>query len=351
MGRKRPPGLIKRGETWYIKKSINGRGIRESCRTGNLEEAEKHLARRMEEIRQATVFGVSPSHTFRDAGIKFLKEHQHLSCIKNHATTIKVLDPHIGELDLETVHTGTLQSFIEERQEGGVKAKTINGELAVVRRILNLAASEWIDEYGKTWLLHAPKIKLLSATDERMPYPISWDEQKLLFQELPDHMKNMCLFKVNTGCRDQEVCGLRWEWEKQVMGTTVFVIPAHAVKNRHERLVVLNHVAKSIVETVRGQHSEYVFSRNGHRIARLNTTAWQNARERVGLKHVRVHDLKHTFGRRLRAAGVSFEDRQDLLGHISARITTHYSAAELSNLIAAANKVCDVEIEVPNLVV
>jgi integrase len=43
---------------------------------------------------------------------------------------------------------------------------------------------------------------------------------------------------------------------------------------------------------------------------------------------VRVHDLKHTFGRRLRAAGVSFEDRQDLLGHKSGRITTHYSQAE-----------------------
>ena len=58
---------------------------------------------------------------------------------------------------------------------------------------------------------------------------------------------------------------------------------------------------------------------------------------------MRVHDLKHTFGRRLRAAGVSFEDRQDLLGHKSERITTHYSAAEIGNLIAAANKVCDVE--------
>ncbi len=54
----------------------------------------------------------------------------------------------------------------------------------------------------------------------------------------------------------------------------------------------------------------------------------------------RVHDLKHTFGRRLRAAGVSFEDRQDLLGHKSGRITTHYSAAELENLIEAANRVC-----------
>jgi hypothetical protein len=55
---------------------------------------------------------------------------------------------------------------------------------------------------------------------------------------------------------------------------------------------------------------------------------------------VRVHDLKHTFSRRLRAAGVSFEDRQDLLGHKSGRITTHYSASELENLIAAADKVC-----------
>jgi len=53
-----------------------------------------------------------------------------------------------------------------------------------------------------------------------------------------------------------------------------------------------------------------------------------------------VHDLKHTFGRRLRAAGVSFEDRQDLLGHRAGRITTHYSAAELSKLIDAANSVC-----------
>ena len=62
---------------------------------------------------------------------------------------------------------------------------------------------------------------------------------------------------------------------------------------------------------------------------------------RAGLPQVRVHDLKHTFGRRLRAAGVSFEDRQDLLGHRSGRITTHYSAAELEGLIAAANQVVE----------
>ena len=75
------------------------------------------------------------------------------------------------------------------------------------------------------------------------------------------------------------------------------------------------------------------------------------ARRTVGLPQVRVHDLKHTFGRRLRAAGVSFEDRQDLLGHRSGRITTHCSAAELSRLIDAANSVCDSGGKNPELVV
>ena len=54
-----------------------------------------------------------------------------------------------------------------------------------------------------------------------------------------------------------------------------------------------------------------------------------------------MHDLKHTFGYRLRAAGVAFEDRQSLLGHKAAHITTHYSAADISTLISCAEKVCD----------
>lgn len=72
----------------------------------------------------------------------------------------------------------------------------------------------------------------------------------------------------------------------------------------------------------------------------MNNSSWKRVRRNVGLSQVRVHDLKHTFGRRLRAAGVNYEDRQDLLGHKSGRITTHYSAAQLLNLIEAANRVC-----------
>ena len=53
-----------------------------------------------------------------------------------------------------------------------------------------------------------------------------------------------------------------------------------------------------------------------------------------------MHDLKHTFGRRLRAAGVPLETRKVLLGHKNGDITTHYSAPELQELIDAAERVC-----------
>ena len=133
--------------------------------------------------------------------------------------------------------------------------------------------------------------------------------------------------------------------------SSVFLIPGQRVKNGDERLVILNRTARSVVEAQRGTHPTHVFHYKGKPITHMLTSAWKRARERVGLPQVRVHDLKHTFGRRLRAAGVSFEDRQDLLGHRSGRITTHYSAAEITKLIEAAECVCDRGEGKPELVV
>ena len=87
-----------------------------------------------------------------------------------------------------------------------------------------------------------------------------------------------------------------------------------------------------MIDGVRGQHPDYVFVYRSERVGTMHNTAWQSARRSAQLPQVRVHDLKHTYARRVRAAGVSFEDRQDLLGHRSGRITTHYSAAELESL-------------------
>ncbi|HHI9918501.1 site-specific integrase [Legionella pneumophila serogroup 1] len=344
MGRKRTPGLQKRGSVWCIDKKVFGRRLCESTGTDNLEEAEKYLARRLEEIRLATVYGVRPKRTFKEAATKFLMENQHKRSISDDAGRLREVVKYIGDLPIEAIHIGSLQSFIEGRRKDEVSTRTINHGLMIVRRILNLAASEWMDEFGLTWLNSAPKIKLLPESDLRKPYPLSWDEQHKLFQQLPEHLKNMALFAVNTGCRDREICELRWDWEIQIPELShiiVFIVPGELVKNGEERLIVCNETVREVIEGERGKHPTHVFSFKGRPLSRMLSTGWRQAREKAKLPEVRVHDLKHTFGRRLRAAGVSFEDRQDLLGHRSGRITTHYSSAELQSLYQAANKVCE----------
>jgi site-specific recombinase XerD len=138
---------------------------------------------------------VRPRRTFREAATKYLNENLHKRSIQDDALHLRQLDRYIGELSVDAVHMGTLQTFITARRKGGAKTKTVNAALAVVRRILNLAASEWLDECNLTWLVTAPKIKLLMVTDARKPYPMSWDEQTRLFGELPPHLSRMALFK------------------------------------------------------------------------------------------------------------------------------------------------------------
>ena len=111
--------------------------------------------------------------------------------------------------------------------------------------------------------------------------------------------------------------------------------------NAQERIVVLNAIARRVVDEQRGKHPEFVFTYRGRPTKSIHNWGWKLARERANLRQVCVHDLRHTFGYRLRAAGVSDEDRQDLLGHKSDRITTHYSTPDVARLIEAVEKVCE----------
>ena len=80
-------------------------------------------------------------------------------------------------------------------------------------------------------------------------------------------------------------------------------------------------------------------------MTRMHNSAWKRAWRCAGLpigaQWLRgVHNLKHTLGRRLRAAGVPLETRRVLLGHKNGDITSHYSVPEIQKLIEALERVC-----------
>src|SRR5687768_2401784 len=108
---------------------------------------------------------------------------------------------------------------------------------------------------------------MLSQDDEREPVQLTWTGQRKLMPLLPAHLARMTLFDLNTGLRDEPLCNLRWDWEVRLsdLGFSVFVVPKRYVKGRRrERVAVCNSVAQSIIESVRGQHPEFVFVYSQH---------------------------------------------------------------------------------------
>ena len=108
----------------------------------------------------------------------------------------------------------------------------------------------------------------------------------------------------------------------------------------------LRSVPEALIASLRGIHPTHVFSYRGKPVGKLHSSAWRRAWKKAGLPVEDgilkgVHNLRHSFGRRLRGAGVSLETRKALLGHANGDITTHYSAAEVGELLAAAEKIVD----------
>jgi len=125
------------------------------------------------------------------------------------------------------------------------------------------------------------------------------------------------------------------------LGRSVFVIPREAFKSRRPHVVILSDAAWSIVEGQRGLHADWVFAYRGKHVRSMNNTGWQRARREAELPAVRIHDLRHTFATRLRAAGVHEEDRAALLGHAWRTIPEHNASADIRRLVSLANRVLD----------
>lgn len=328
---------------WCVDRLYKGTRLRN--RFESFEEAESWLIYRLEQLRQQHLFGIRPKRLFSEAAAKYLLDHQEKVSLQQDIYQLERLMPYIGKLTLERIHDGTLAPFIKDRKSRGLAHKTINLGLGLVRRILNLAARSWRDEDGKTWLETPPLITMLPLIGfQREPQPITWAEQRRIMPLLPDHLAKMVLFDLNTGARDEVVCGLKWEWEIPIpeLGVSVFDIPRENVKGRKRgRVLVLNTVAQSVIETQRGKDDVYVFPYRGHRIETMNNNAWQRARRLAGMPDLHIHDLRHTVGMRLREAGIREETIADLLWHTRQGMTAHYSVAQIDELVEALNRITD----------
>lgn len=356
--------------TRHVDKRYRGERIFERLGAVSQDDAETWLRARQATIdtQRANEARQGADQLFRVAAGKYLLELQAegdvrtLDTISGH---VLLLNQWVGDVPLGQMSNDTFRAFKADRlagraHDGGkvrkVKPSTVNRALEVARTVLNRAARVWRTADGRPWLGAAPLIELFDESKTRRPARVlSWAEQAKLMPLLPAHLQTMVLFALNTGAREANICGLRWEWERPIpeTGRSVFIVPASEFKSKRPLVIVLNDVAWRVVEEQRGRHEEFVFvyrrERVKHfdkkpamkygRVGKINNTAFQNARAAAGIP-VREHDLRHTFGHRLREAGVPKEDRALLMGHsIEGDMTQLYADASIAKLIEQANRV------------
>ena len=362
--------LVKRKDSpyWQVEGTLFKQRVRESTGTASEEEATLILNDIIHKLKRKHVYGEEDAVSdFNTVAAKHLNESTKAS-IKEDARYIEQMASYIGAIPMSKIYRGyderdkptSLEQFILDRAKDKVTARTINYALTVLNIIGNKAVKRWRGTGGKPlipfWagvhLVDQDEANALDLKPKREVGPMSWEEQTILFNELPELNRDMCLFKVNSGCREQEVCQLRWDWfdNSTYPGVWFFALPLDIVKNRDHvdegRPVVLNDIAKEVIRNQIGNDSEWVFPHpeTGQPIRQMNCTAYQTARVRAtrkipSIKMTNIHALKHTYGARLKAAGVSKDDRRDLLGHKSGDVTDLYCAKELTSMLENTNKV------------
>jgi integrase len=125
-------------------------------------------------------------------------------------------------------------------------------------------------------------------------------------------------FVLATGCRRSEALALRWS-DVALLGAGAGSATFRDTKTGTDHTVALSaYAAKQLKGLPKLAGNPYVFAsrQHGKRLQEPGK-AWQRIREAAGLAHLRIHDLRRTFGSWLGNAGFTSKQIGTALGHKS----------------------------------
>lgn len=191
------------------------------------------------------------------------------------------------------------------------------------------------------------KIKLLSRRDKKKKARewITHEQWERLHAELPAHMKPMAAFAVYTGLRQANVLGLTWS--RVDLKRRVVWVEAEDMKADKAISIPLSEEAVHVLQTVEGQHPEFVFTFRGKPIQEIKTAfraaCLRAAREAGGgavddrLASFTWHGLRHTWATWHIQNGTPLEVLQKLGGWSDLRMVMNYAHHSPGHLASFAN--------------
>jgi integrase len=312
--------LFKRGNVWWSYFYEEGIRHQSSTGTSNRRQAETIEAKLKEEVnnRRFQIVQTDPDMKFGELAACFIASG---TVRPHHLYHLKFLLPFFSETAALRVTKSLTDEFRRQRHSGNtIKDATINRDLSVLRHILYWAVDEQ--------LLAANPLARMKMVRERRTrrQVLSIAEEQLLLGAAKDHLRAMTVAALDTGMRRGEITSQRWE-DVDFSRKLLFVTHSKTPEGESREIPLTERLHELLLETRKADG--IIFGYQGQPV-RIVKRSWKTALKSAGIRHVRFHDLRHTFNTRLMEAGVLQEIRMALMGHSTgSKVHSTYTHIEL----------------------
>lgn len=340
-------GIYKRSNSpyWLIRiTSPSGRRIQRSAKTQDKKLAQQLHDKIKNELWAVDRLGKKQQRMWKEAAVRWVKERHYKRSLDKDIATIGWLDKHLAPLFLDDISRTKIEEIAEIKAKEGVKPRTVNNILQLIRSILRIARDEW------EWLDKVPSVKLRKEPQGIVRW-LTREEARRLIKELPPHLANAAIFSLATGLRAANVYKLKWchiDFERK----HAFVNWDQS-KSKKPIPVPLNEDAMDVLHRIRAETNriladkkyqfkvdeEHVFLYQGHPVKQLATRAWYFALDRAKIKNFRWHDLRHTWASWHVQNGTSLHELQQLGGWSCYNMVLRYAHLSSDQLTNAANRI------------
>jgi integrase len=349
MGR-RPHGtgsVYEQGASWYGRWYQNGKRVKRKIgpirqpgsRDGLTENmVGKRLQRMM--LEADAIEPVAERITVQEAGERLLA---HLTALGRKPTTLNAyraalkthLSPVIGAITLENVTPTDIERFMAHDRQAGASAKTTLNALGFLHSVFEFAQRRGWCSRNPCKLVDKPRVE--KTTDIRF---LTEDELEALLRATTDPRDRvMYMIAAMTGLRQGELLALRWQdvdWPAariRVRRNYVRGEWGTPKTRRGSRSVPLadrlaGELERHYQRSHYGADEDLVFC-HAERGTVLDHSElvkrFKKALKAASVREVRFHDLRHTFGTRMAAAGVPLRTLQEWMGHRDFATTLIYA--------------------------
>lgn len=242
----------------------------------------------------------------------------------------------LGTRRMDVISRQDIAAFRIGLSERGYSGATVNRIIAMIRYMFNLAIDWETPGLEKN---PAARSKLTKVNTKKECFLSSSEVGRLLVacnRSRNRHLHDIVKFLLLTGARKREALDAKWQ-DFDLDGNG-WIIPVS--KTGFDRPVTLSDTTVAFMCRLPSrERSEYLFPcpETDQPYSDI-FGAWSTARERAGLQHVRLHDLRHSFASFLINEGVSLYEVQKLLGHSNLQMTQRYAHLSNDRLRASADE-------------